>query len=151
MNKKLLIILLTGCLCVPALTAQSAPAATLEITFTGIRNEEGRIAIGVNTRDEGWPRKPQIERNWPKSQVKNGTFKVTLENLEYGTYAISVLDDENSNLEMDMIFGIPKEGWGFSQNPPIKLSAPDFQDCVFRIDRPVQQITIELRYMKKSK
>jgi uncharacterized protein (DUF2141 family) len=92
-----------------------------------------------------------MERNWVKKNVSNGTFTVTLKNLEFGTYAISVLDDENSNLEMDMVIGIPKEGWGFSRNPQMKLSAPDFQECSFQIDEPMERITIELNYMGKGK
>ena len=65
--------------------------------------------------------------------------------------AISVLDDENSNLEMDMVLGIPKEGWGFSMNPPVKLSAPKFRECAFLVDKPYHQITIDLRYAGKGK
>ena len=100
--------------------SQSTATATLEIKFTGIRNNKGLIAIGINKSPEGWPRKPHVEKNWKKAGLEDGVFTAKLENLAYGTYAISVLDDENSNLEMDMFMGIPKEGWGFSMNPPVQ-------------------------------
>ena len=78
------------------------------------------IAIGINHSPEGWPREPQMDANWKKTNIVDGVFTARIENLTYGTYAISVLDDENSNLEMDMILGIPKEGFGFSKNPRVE-------------------------------
>jgi uncharacterized protein (DUF2141 family) len=133
------------------LFSQSSSKATLEIKFTGIRNSKGQIAIGINRSPEGWPRQPHMDPNWKKSNIADGVFTVEIPNLSYGTYAISVLDDENSNLEMDMFMGIPKEGWGFSRNPPMKMSPPKFEECSFEITKPFQQVTINLRYLGKDK
>ncbi len=80
----------------------------------------------------------------------DGVFTARVENLTYGTYAVSVLDDENSNLEMDMFIGIPKEGFGFSNNARVGLSPPKFEECSFILDQPYKQITIDLRYMGKD-
>ena len=131
--------------------SQSTPTATLEIKITGIRNQKGLIGIGINSSPEGWPRKPELEPNWKKSNVVDGVFTARIENLTYGTYAVSVLDDENSNLEMDMFMGIPKEGFGFSNNARVGLSPPKFEECSFKLDQPYKQITIDLRYMGKNK
>jgi uncharacterized protein (DUF2141 family) len=149
MSKGLLIALLLSFSHIPSIFSQSASNATLEITFEGIRTGEGIIAIGVNTRPEGWPREPQLSFDW-KKDIRDGVMKVKIPDLPYGTYAISVLDDVNRNLEMDMFLGIPKEGWGFSGNPGFKLSAPKYGECSFRLDRPFQQITIEMRYAGKG-
>jgi len=100
---------------------------------------------------EGWPRQPQIEFNWKKKDLINGVFTVKIPDLPYGTLAISALDDENSNLEMDMFLGIPKEGFGFSMDPTFRLSAPRFEECSFRLNQPSQQITIRFRYAGKGK
>ena len=143
-------ILLCWIILLPSFS-QSTPTATLEIKFTGIRNQKGLIAIGINTSPEGWPRKPQLDPNWKKSNVVDGVFTARIENLTYGTYAVSVLDDENSNLEMDMFMGIPKEGFGFSNNARVGLSPPKFEECSFKLDQPYKQITIDLRYMGKNK
>lgn len=131
--------------------SQSNATATLEIKFKGIRNTKGIISIGINSTPEGWPRQPQMDPNWKKTGMVNGVLTVRVKDLPYGTYAVSVLDDENSNLEIDMFMGIPKEGWGFSKNPPLKLSAPKFEECTFDLDQPHKQIIIELKYVNKSK
>jgi uncharacterized protein (DUF2141 family) len=128
------------------LSAQSSASGNVVIRFTGIRDGKGQIAIGVNRSPEGWPRKPHMEFRWKKENLENGVFKATINNLPYGTYAISVLDDTNSNLEMDMFMGVPKEGWGFSMNPPFKLSAPGFEECSFELSESAREITINMRY-----
>ena len=149
MNKALLAVLLLTFAGHTLLLSQTNNKATLEITYTGIRNSKGLIAIGINKSPEGWPRQPDIDPKWKKENINGGTMTVTIENLEYGTYAVSVLDDENSNLEMDMFLGIPKEGFGFSMNPKVKMKEPKFEDCVFTIDSPVKKIAIEIRYIGK--
>lgn len=151
MKRDFIIAFLLSCFFLLPAHAQSTSTSTLEIRFTGLRSDKGLIAIGYSTSSEGWPREPQKSRNWKKAnQVVNGVFTARLENLPRGTYAISVLDDVNGNNEMEMTLGIPKEGWGFSMNPPFKLSAPKFDECSFRLDQPFQQITIDLRYAGKG-
>jgi uncharacterized protein (DUF2141 family) len=125
--------------------AQSPLKGKLEIRFTGIKSDRGLISIGVNTSPEGWPREPQMDFHWDKTDLKEGTLIAEIE-LPYGVYAISVLDDVNRNGAMDMTLGIPREGWGFSNNPPFKLSAPDFDECAFLIEQPFSRMTIQLRY-----
>ena len=108
MNKFLLTTLIFCFLTCISLFPQSTSGATLEITFSGIRSDRGQIAAGINKSPEGWPRKPDMDPNWKKSNIRDGKMTVQLKELAYGTYAVSVLDDENSNLEMDMFLGIPK-------------------------------------------
>jgi len=129
---------------------QQFNTGSLTIKFTGLRNETGFMAIGINRSDKGWPRKPDLEFKWEKRDVKGGVFIAVLEELPFGTYAISVLDDENSNSEMDMILGIPKEGYGFSNNPDTKLKMPSFETCSFRLNNSQKEIIIELKYIGKG-
>ncbi len=134
------------------LFAQSSERGTLEIRFTNLRSDKGSMAIGINTSEKGWPRKAEMELNWKKENLKDGVFVVQARDLPFGTMAISVLDDENGNLDMDMTLGIPREGYGFSNDAPIRgLSAPKFDACSFQFTRSGQQITIALRYMGKGK
>lgn len=121
-------------------------SSPLLIRFTGLRNNEGQIAIGITSQAEGWPRAPEHEYAWEKKGASDGVLEVSVTGLKPGTYAVTVLDDENSNLEMDMTLGIPREGWGFSGNPPFRLSVPRFGECAFRLDPGGSTITIELRY-----
>ncbi len=83
--------------------------------------------------------------------VVDGAFTVKVPEMPFGTLAVSVLDDENSNLEMDMRLGIPREGFGFSNDAPVGLSPPKFEDSSFQFTSSGQKITIRMRYMGKGK
>ncbi len=134
------------------LFAQPGGTGTLEIRFTQLRSETGSIAIGINTSEKGWPRKAEYEFQFTKENVKDGVFVVRVPNLPFGPLAVSVLDDENNNVKMDMSITGPKEGFGFSNDAPIRgLSSPKFEDCAFQFSRSMQQISIGLNYMGKDK
>ena len=134
MKNKLLIYSLISLFYSLSLFSQSTSQGTLEIKFTEIRNSKGQIAIAINTLPEGWPRKPQFTHKLNKENIVDGVFTVKVPDLPYGILAISALDDENSNLKMDMFLGIPKEGFGFSMDPHVRLSAPKFEECSFPLN-----------------
>lgn len=134
------------------LFAQSTGTGTLEITFTDIRTEIGSMAIGINTSSEGWPKAAQIQLQIPKENMKEGVFVVRVPDLHFGILAISVLDDENDNVKLDMTLGIPREGYGFSNDAKIRfLSPPKYEDCSFPFTDSLQQISISLKYWGKGK
>jgi len=135
-----------------SLLAQSTEKGTLEIRFTGIRTEEGSMAVGINTSPKGWPRKAHMELQLPKENMKDSVFIVRIPDLPFGTLAISVLDDVNDNVKMDMRLGIPKEGYGFSNDAPIRfLASPKYESCTFEFTESMQQISIKLEYWGKDK
>jgi uncharacterized protein (DUF2141 family) len=136
----------------PLLFAQSNPSGTIEITFHNIRSPDGQMAIGINHRNpDNFPRKADIELQFEKEGMKDGSLTVQVKDQPYGMYAISVLDDENLDLEIELFMGIPREGFGFSTNPPFKLRAPRFEECSFEVKQPLTKISIELRYAGKGR
>ncbi len=69
--------------------------------------------------------------------------------LDPGIYGLSLLDDENSNGKMEYnFFGIPKEGFGFSDYYHTGITKPKFDAFKFSIDKDqTKRITIRIRYM----
>ena len=59
-----------------------------------------------------------------------------------------VFHDENMNQKLDKDFvGIPKEGYGASNNPKKKIGPPSFEDASFRLSGVAQQsVEIKLIY-----
>lgn len=136
----------------PLLFAQSTSRGTIEITFNNIRNQDGWITIGINHENpDAFPRDADTQLQFEKKGMKDGSLTVQVPDQPYGLYAISVLDDENRDLEIDMFMGIPREGFGFSANPPFKLRAPRFDECSFEVKQPLTKISIELRYAGKGR
>ena len=64
-----------------------------------------------------------------------------------GRYGIVVIHDENDNMKLDRDFvGIPKEGFGFANNPQVIISAPSFQASSVPVHCPATQTEIRLIY-----
>lgn len=83
-----------------------------------------------------------ITRNVPASAPH-----IRFEGLAPGDYALAVIHDENGNARLDTMVGIPREGFGFSQNPRIGFGPPRFAAARFAVvpGGPGQQVRI--RYL----
>jgi uncharacterized protein (DUF2141 family) len=65
--------------------------------------------------------------------------------LPKGKYAISIFHDTNEDGELSTNFiGIPKEPYGFSNNPKAKFGPPSFEQSLFEFVEDGQVIEIEL-------
>ena len=151
MTRAILILIFLGLYTGIPLLSQSDSIATLEIEFTGIRSSDGQIAVNISTLPKGFPHDPGLEVLFNKDQMKDGVLTVEVDSLPYGIYAVSVLDDLNSDMEMEMFLRFPKEGYGFSLNPENKLRAPKFKECSFELNQPHLKITIVMKYPRKKK
>lgn len=75
-----------------------------------------------------------------------GKTIVTISNVQPGTYAVQAFHDENHNGKVDRaLFGIPKEGVGFSNDAPIRLGPPKWKDAQFQLGDD-KGIAFKLRY-----
>lgn len=122
----------------------SLKAATLDIKFTNLRNEDGVIHYLLFKGSDGFP-------DDDKKSVRKGTIDatethLTLKDLEEGDYAFTVIHDENNNGKLDTFMGIPKEGFGFSNTPTILFGPPSYKKSSFSI-RLETQITLKMKYM----
>ena len=74
-----------------------------------------------------------------------GELHATLR-LPFGKYAITIFHDVNDNEELDTNFiGIPKEPYGFSNNPKSSFGPPGFDDAVFEFEKDGYEIEIILK------
>lgn len=129
-----------------AVNARPARAAgdtvTLQIAVTGVRNAKGFVHVDIC-------RQAEFLKSCPvqtKAVAVPGTTVVTVANLSPGTYAAQVFHDENNNTKVDRaLFGIPKEGVGFSNDAPIRLAPPKWGDAHFELTDD-KAITLKLRY-----
>ena len=67
--------------------------------------------------------------------------------LPTGDYALALIHDENANARLDTLAGIPREGFGFSRNPPIRFGAPRFAAARFTLTGDAQKQQIRMRYI----
>ena len=68
-------------------------------------------------------------------------------NISYGAYAVSVLHDENRNGGMDTNWvGMPKEGYGVSNDARASFGPPEFNDAMFSLEVKKVRLHITIQY-----
>ena len=127
--------------------SNSAYSAEIKITFDNIRNDKGSILILIFNQADGFPDKHTKAIRQYRVSVKKAREGVKIDSLVSGYYAISAVHDENSNSKLDKNFmGIPKEGVGFSNNPKILFSAPNFKKSKFLLNRMIYELNVKMIY-----
>lgn len=140
MRAALLLILL------PFSVSSAFSACPLKVVAEGVENTTGKVGFLVFTSPEGWPKDAEQSEMRHAEDAAVGDITWALDNLEPGEYAIVALHDENENMKLDRNFiGVPKEGWGMSNNPSPKLKAPKYEAAVFQ-HACGTELSIRMRY-----
>jgi uncharacterized protein (DUF2141 family) len=132
-----------------ALAHQTPAAATtcaLVVHIDGFRNEKGDAGLSICNTSDGWPENNDKALAHGPHSFSGTSTTITLQ-VPPGRYALVALHDENSNHKLDKnMFGIPKEGFGFTNNPHVLLSAPSFDTAAIQVACPTTETTIHLIY-----
>ncbi|HQV02330.1 MULTISPECIES: DUF2141 domain-containing protein [unclassified Novosphingobium] len=125
-----------------------APSATwVNLTIEGLRNSNGVVTIAP------YPDNPAVFLK-PRGSLANGRVKARAGMVqaciflpEPGAYGLALYHDENANGKVDKNgLGIPKEGFGFSNNPRIFFSAPSFKKVRVVVSGPGASLRIRMKY-----
>jgi uncharacterized protein (DUF2141 family) len=84
-----------------------------------------------------------------ETKPRGGRATCTFPGLPAGTYAIGLLHDENDNGKMDTNFvGLPKEGYGASNDAKATFGPPKFKDAKVELGGGgVLTLKINVRYL----
>ena len=114
----------------------------------GRKFRKERIYLGVNLSGGSLSEK---EARADKKLLKEGSLRITLMDIPPGTYAITVLDDEDSNDRMKYnLLRMPQEGYGFSNNIKPVLKCPPYEKCTFRVGKGHTRLEIEIQYFREQ-
>lgn len=120
--------------------------SSLTVNIQNIKNENGDILIGLYDNASNFPRKVSTGK---VVKVTDREMHVTFSDVKPGNYAVSVLHDENQNKDLDQgKLGIPKEGYGFSNNVMGVIGPPSFRKARFHVPDGDSSITIRMKYQK---
>jgi uncharacterized protein (DUF2141 family) len=136
---------LFAALCLVAATAGAARAETLVIEMKGFRSDKGKALVALFGSKDGFPDKPKKAARRIEVDIKNRAALAVLSDVAPGTYAVAVLHDEDNNKAMKTgLFGIPKEGYGASQDARGNFGPPSFGDAKFDI-RAGRRVTTRIK------
>jgi uncharacterized protein (DUF2141 family) len=129
--------------------ADSESGCTLRIHVDGLRNSNGVVGSVIFKSPDGWPEDKNKSFRHGPTPIAAGERQalVVWSHLPPGDYAVAAIHDENRNAKLDRNFiGIPKEGFGFANNPHVGLSAPPFAAAVVHVGCPSTETSIHLQY-----
>lgn len=109
-------------------------SAQIHVSFEQLPSHKGELSYLLFANEKGFP--DQDEKSIRKGSIilSEGVGSFEILNVSDGEYALSVIHDENSNNKLDTNFlGIPKEAFGFSNNPTIFMGPPDFEEASFKV------------------
>lgn len=131
------------------LLGNSAATTTVTVDVSGLRNKAGTVYLCMTAKPKVFPRGCDSDPDRRVAAIKaSDTGVMTLRDVAPGRYAIVLLHDENGNKRMDMSLFLPKEGFGFSRDAPVRMSAPKFDAAAFDVaaGKPVH-MTMKVRYI----
>lgn len=132
----------------PALAFAQPPCPGIHVKILNIRNSTGTVACALFESPEGFPKKfLHFATNIMIIKIRDSQARCYFGDIPPGKYAMVVVHDENMNGKLDTNWmGIPKEGYGFSNNAKAVLSAPSFSAASFLYDGQNIDLTMSLNY-----
>lgn len=132
----------------PAASPAPIQSGKVIVTITDLKKPVGMLGISLHNSKKGFPGKHEQAYANQAKKITGSAEKVIFDNVPHGSYAISVVHDENSNGKLDKNFiGIPKEGVGVSNNPIIGMGGPKFDPCAFLLNTGELELTIAMIYL----
>jgi uncharacterized protein (DUF2141 family) len=130
-----------------AVTSLQAEPATgeLVVEVLGLPSSDGMVRFALFDSVETYKKRKGAVRK-ADLPIENQTCEWRIKDLPYGEYALMLYHDENGNNKMDKNFvGIPKEGYGFSNNAKPRLSAPGHERVKFEINGKQKTLQVQLQ------
>ncbi|HEY8592835.1 MAG TPA: DUF2141 domain-containing protein [Sphingomicrobium sp.] len=128
------------------LALAAASAATLDIQLANLRNARGQIHACVSANPRFFPDCSK-DPNARKQTLSATARELRIQGLKPGTYAVTLFHDENANQRLDVLLGIPREGFGFSRNPVVRFGAPKFEQVNIEIPPGYTRLAIRMQYL----
>lgn len=99
----------------------------LTIEISGLKNNNGQVHVELNNEAN------KLVKGISQA-VTNKACIIVIDNLKPGKYAFKYFHDENNNKNIDLSWmGIPKEGFGFSNNAAATFGPPPLKKTIFVI------------------
>lgn len=124
--------------------SQAANNTKLTIRVQGIKNKKGTINIALFKSDTDFN---QEKFTYVSRTPADSNGIIIFDKIDYGNYSVAVYHDENENQKLDRNFiGMPKEGYGFSNNVKGKMGPPAFKDTSVIMNQAETNLSIQLNY-----
>ncbi len=132
----------------PTIVFAQSSCPGIHVKIPNIKNSTGNIACGIFESQEGFPNKfLGSAKAIIIKKIQKTKAECDFSDIPPGTYAIAVIHDKNMNGKLDTNwFGVPTEGYGFSNTTIDEFGAPAFSVASFPYDGQNIDMMIRLNY-----
>lgn len=132
----------------PTIAFAQTPCPGIHVKILDIKNSTGAVACALFEAPEGFPKKfLRYATNIMMIKIRDTEARCYFLDIPPGTYALAVIHDENMDGKLATNWlGVPKEGYGFSNDAEATMSAPSFEAASFPYDGQNLNLTITLNY-----
>jgi len=126
------------------LISGSAAATTIYVQVTGVDDTRGHVRVELCTRQTF------LTGDCPYSAAAPATPGETVVEVEAppGEYAVQAFHDDTDAGHVHQGFlGIPRERIGFSNNAPLRLHGPRFDDAAVEVGSDEARVTVRLHHV----
>lgn len=143
-GKSTIFALVCGGLCLVSGPAAGDGAATLTIEVGGLRSADGQVLLALFRGADGFPGEHAKAFRSTAAKIAGDRARIVLSGLPPGEYAFALVHDENGNDQLDKSWvGIPKEGFGASNDARGRFGPPKYADAKFVVaDGAVQRVRV---------
>jgi uncharacterized protein (DUF2141 family) len=128
-----------------ALTAAPARSASVQVDVANVHHATGHVRVALCTPTTF------LKLNCPykaAAPAHPGETTVTFTGVAPGQYAAQAFEDVTDGEKIHRnLFGIPREGIGFSNDAALHMSGPKYKDAAFAVSDEGAQIRFKLRYL----
>ena len=104
----------------------------LKVTVVKLDSNDGVVLVSLFKDGNGYPDDATKAFGKEKAYIVEKTATIIFKSVPPGSYALAILHDENNNKKMDKnMLGIPKEGYGFSNNASAPFGPPSYKKAGF--------------------
>jgi len=122
----------------------SVKSAELLVSIDHIKSDQGSVLAQLFHGEENYKNNKSQEH--AIFAAKTGYGELRFENLQPGEYVVRMFHDENSNNKMDAnAFGMPTEGYGFSNEAVGNMGPPQYKDMVVTIKSDDQVVNTKTK------
>jgi uncharacterized protein (DUF2141 family) len=123
------------------------PPSDLRVELNGLRSARGVVHLCLTSSEQRFLKckndRSAVARTIPAGKAQ----RLELGQVRPGTYALLIVHDENENGKLDMMMGIPREGFGFSNNPSVRPRAPRWEEIRFTMPPSGLKQQVRMRYV----
>lgn len=125
-------------------TVSKLSPTEIEVEITGVKlHRGGNVCVSVFNNPRDFLKEDRVIAGTCMDDLDK-SFKVILP--QKGKYALAILHDTDNSKDLSTgLFGIPKEGFGFSRNPIISFGPPSFEEASVFVQTS-KKIVITMKY-----